>query len=204
MKIGIALNDVLRDFLGQLAYTYNKYRVEFDIEKTPVESFDLLESFSDFEDIDELNRFIYQEAALEIFGHADQVEPNIITRFNRFLLDIDDEEEHQVELVSREAINSTPSTFFFLSKTLCKAKNLRFETKYENVWGDLDVLITANPRTLKAKPDGVISVKINTTYNTDVEADFSFDSITSFLTDEDVRNKILNTKQTTYEEVSES
>ena len=37
-----------------------------------------------------------------------------------------DDEEHEVELVSREAASSIPSTFFFLSKTLCKADKIRF------------------------------------------------------------------------------
>ncbi len=33
MKIGISLNEVLRDFIGQLVYTYDKYISDIDIKE---------------------------------------------------------------------------------------------------------------------------------------------------------------------------
>jgi hypothetical protein len=205
MRIGISINEVLRDFLSQFEYTYNKYYVkdsskEISIRDNPVDSFELEKHFP-FESVDAMNEFLYREGALEIFGHADQLYKNLFAQLNLFIMDMNDEEEHVIELVSREAINSIPSTFFFLSKTLCRAENIRFVTRYEDKWDGLDVLITANPRALAAKPEGKIAIKVNCTYNQDSEADFTIDDIRDFITDEGLRDKILSTTTTNYEEI---
>ena len=201
MKIAISLNEVLRDFIGQFAYTYNKYVAETDITVKDVTSFDLMEFFK-FENIDKFNSFLYLEAPLEIFGHADQLHDGIINRFNEFLIDIEYEGEHEIELVSREVNKAIPSTFFFLSKTGARPTNIRFVKKYEQKWNNVDVLITANPKALEAKPAGKISVKVKTNYNTDAKADYEIDSILDFFKDEELRNKILKpTITTTYEEI---
>lgn len=202
MKIGISLNEVLRDFIGQFAYTYEKYIGPIDIKENPVNSFDLINHFK-FNSIDELNKFLYTEASLEIFGHADQLHENIMNKFNMFFMDIKDEEEHEIYIISREANKSIPSTYFFLSKLGCIADRVIFVQNYEDKWKDIDVLITANPKALESKPEGKISVKIKSSYNQDSKADFELDSLLEFMQDEDLREKILNTKITTYEEIEE-
>jgi len=126
---------------------------------------------------------------------------NLMTKFNMFLVGIEEEEEHTIELVSREYLKSIPSTLFFLSKLGCRATNIRFVKQYEEEWGDVDVLITANPIALKNKPSDKISVKINAPYNSDCQGDFELDSILDFIKDEALRTKILNTKITTQEQL---
>jgi len=200
MKIGITLNEVLRDYVGQLAYTYDKYVGENGVTEEDITNFNLIEFFK-FEDINKFNTFLYLEAPLEIFGHADQMSDGLMNHFNTFLMDIKDDEEHEIEIVSREIDKSIPSTYFFLSKTSCRIDKVRFVSDYASKWDGLDVLITANPQTLEAKPSGKISVKVNTTYNKNVVADFEIDSILDFIKNEDLRTKILNTKITTYEEI---
>jgi 5'(3')-deoxyribonucleotidase len=199
-RIGVSLNEVLRDYVGQLAYTYDKYVGENEVTEEDITNFNLIEFFK-FDDINKFNTFLYLEAPLEIFGHADQMSDGLMNRFNTFLMDIKDDEEHEIEIVSREIDKSIPSTYFFLSKTSCRADKIRFVRDYASKWDGLDVLITANPQALEAKPSGKISVKVNTTYNTNVSADFEIDSILDFIKNEDLRSKILNTKITTYEEI---
>ena len=114
MKIGISINEVLRDFIGQLTYTYEKYIGDIDISEGDVTNFNLIEFF-EFEDINKLNSFLYLESPLEIFGHADQMSDGLMNHFNNFIMDMIDDEEHDVELVSREIDKSIPSTYFFLS-----------------------------------------------------------------------------------------
>ena len=114
-----------------------------------------------------------------------------------------DEEEHKIQLVSREAMNSIPASYFFLSKTLCRVNDINFVTKYENKWDDVDVLITASPRALAAKPEGKTSVKINTPYNTDVEADYELDSLVEFMESTEVREAILEGREIIREENEE-
>lgn len=199
-RIGVSLNEVLRDYVGQLNYTYEKYIGPTNINEGDVVNFNLIEYFK-FDDINKFNTFVYLEAPLEIFGHADQMSDGLMNHFNNFIMDIKDDGEHEIEIVSREVDKSIPSTFFFLSKTSCRIDKIRFVHDYSEKWDGLDVLITANPETLKAKPSGKISIKVNTTYNQDAPADYTIDSILEFIKDEDFRDKILNTKITTYEEI---
>lgn len=71
----------------------------------------------------------------------------------------------------------------------------------EEEWGDSDVLITANPIALENKPHGKISVKVKAPYNKNASADFEIDSILDFINNGKLRDKILNTIITTYEEI---
>lgn len=227
MKIGIAIDGVLRDFFSQLTNVHNRYIAEISqraiddgedpeglIQElnisdkdapnyTPFKDYANMEDFFNFEGIDEMNDFIYRKSALEIFGHADVTYPNIINQFNTFLMEMEDEGEHEITLVSREAMVSIPSTFFFLSKTVCKIKSIKFYTKFEDKWNDVDVLITANPRVLAAKPEGKIAVKCKAHYNEDAPSDFEIDSLKEFMLDEELRNTILNTEITDYEEIED-
>ena len=201
MKIGISINEVLRDYIGQFAYTYEKYIGPTNITSKDVTSFDLIDHFK-FDSVAKLNSFLFLEAPLEIFGHADQLHDGIITHLNEFLSEIDYEGEHEVKIVSREVSKAIPSTLFFLSKTGCKATDIKFVKTHELEWDDVDVLITANPRALEAKPNGKISVKINASYNSDTPSDYQLDNIIEFFRDEELRTKILNpTITTTYEEL---
>ncbi len=174
--IGITLNEVMRDFIGQFAYTYSKYKIDVDLKKTPVTNWDLLDIFK-FKDKAELNKFLYTEASLEIFGHADQLHDNIITKFNWFNTELIDEGEHELVLISREGDRSIPATLFFLSKLGFMGTSIKFVTDYRRKWDGIDVLITANPIALENKPKGKVSVKVNTTYNKDIKADYKLDSV---------------------------
>lgn len=200
-KLNISLNEVLRDFIGQLTYTYDKYIGPTDIKEGDVTNFNLIEFFK-FDDIKKLNTFLYLEAPLEIFGHADQLSDGLMGHFNTFISDIQDDGEHTIQIVSREVDKSIPSTLFFLSKIGCKATDIKFVSNYADKWNDVDILITANPLALEAKPTGKISVKVKASYNTNIAADYEIDSILDFIKDEELRNKILNTKITTYEEIN--
>lgn len=199
-RIAVSLNEVLRNYVGQLAYVYEKYIGEIDIKEEDVTNFNLIE-FYKFENVNRLNSFLYSEASLEVFGHAGLMSDGLMNHFNNFLMDMKDDGEHEIELVSREVNQSIPSTFFFLSKVGAKTPNVRFVTNYADKWNGVDVLITACPEALNSKPNGKISVKVKAPYNKDVQADYEIDSILDFIRDEELRNKILSTKITSYEEI---
>jgi len=189
MKIGITLNEVIRDFIGQFKYVYGKY-YKADLDEVDVDEWDLIKFFP-FPNETKLNEFLYSDAPMEIFAHADQLHNNIGTILNKFISEINDDEEHEVVMISRDAHKSRPSTLFFLSKLGFTGNNIKFVTDTAKKWDDIDILVTANPIALEAKPEGKISVKINASYNTDTEADFSLDSILDFVTDEVTFNEIV-------------
>lgn len=199
MRIGISINEVLRDFLGQFIYTYSKYIERTDLKEKDITDFDLTKFFK-FSNPDDLNRFLYVESPLEIFGHADQLTDGLMGYFNHFLVDLKDE-GYDVEIVSKEANKSIPATFFFLSKNACRIDKVRFVRKDIQEWDDIDILITANPIALQNKPNGKVSIKIKSPYNTNVAADYELDSISDIIKDATLRDKVLKSKITTYEEI---
>src|SRR3990167_1403958 len=101
-RIGIVLDSVLRDTISQLEYVNNKYiaqitqsRIaegenatgkinEINLEKTPFTDYSKIHEFFNFESKDAMNSFLYNKAALEVFGHADQTLNNIVIQFNQF------------------------------------------------------------------------------------------------------------------------
>ena len=190
-NIGITIDEVLRDFVGQLAYTYTKYvDGDFDLKEDSIVSDDF-NSFFKFDNINEFNEFIYDEAALEIFGHADQLHENIMTNFNNFLIEIEDEEEFEITLITEGVSKSIPSTLFFLSKLSCRAKNIKFVNEYnEDVLSEFDVLVSATPKALNSLSSDKKSIKINTTYNKSVDSDYSFNTLMEFMDNEELINKL--------------
>jgi hypothetical protein len=196
IKLGIDINDILRDNLSQLEYTYNKYINNIiDLSKNPVTSFNLIEHFP-MSSVEELNRFMYQEAALEIFGHAYERENNLINRFNLYIMDMTDFYGHEVIITSREVMTAIPSTFFFLSKTRCQCETIKFVKTYEEQWNSVDILVTANPEVLKCKPEGKIAIKVNTTYNKDSQGDYQINSLFDIMNDEQYIEKIITNNLT--------
>jgi len=196
--IGITLNDVIRDYIGQLKYVYLKYYSDKLTPKEIAEWDDLevsdfnLKEFFKFNSDEKLYQFLYVEAPMEIYGHADQMYNNLANSLNFFIANIIDEEEHEIVIISRDANKSRPSTLFFLAKLGFIGNNIRFVDDTKKKWDGIDILITANPIALSNKPEGKTSVKIKTSYNKDVDADFVFDSILDLINNDENFNKIVN------------
>lgn len=189
IKIGITLNEVTRDFVGRLKYIYAKY-YGVDLTDTVIDDFDLTKFFK-FESEQKFNEFLYVDAPMEIFAHAGELEKNLITKLNSFMADIEDYEECEFYILSREGHKARPSTLFFLSKFGFTGSNIKFYTDTLKMWDDVDVLITANPKALDGKPNNKKSVKINSSYNKNSNSDFEFDSILNIVDDEVTFNKII-------------
>jgi hypothetical protein len=182
MKIGIEINDTLRSYSTQLQEVINKYHYkDFDIEKKPIRG--PFWEYFEFESEVAFNEFIYGEAGLEIFGHPDVMSENSVPNFNLTNSIIEEYEDHQLYIVGRESMMAIPGTLFFLAKIAAKIRHIIFVKTYDEIWHDVDVIITANPVTLDNKPSYKKSIKINTSYNTGVSADYSVDSLDDILSE---------------------
>jgi hypothetical protein len=203
MIIGVSLNEVIRDFRGQFEKMYNKYHPQ-DEETEPKEidktKFNLLDNFYFSGGTEELNKFLYFDSSLEIFGHANELHTNIITHLNQFHNDMEDE-GHTIMLISKELANSKPSTLFFLSKTTCKVNTIKFVRKSEDKWNHVDIMITADPDVLNSKPSNKKSIKITTDYNKNCNSDFTINNLKTILSDRELLNKIINTTTINYTEI---
>jgi len=194
-KIGIELNDVVRDFIGQFEYVYNKY-YEKDVEITnnSLKSFNL-EKYLPFEDGKKgMYDFLYGEGAFEINASAQILEIGLLNMINMFYLSLE-KTDNEVWIVSREYYKSIPATLFFLAKG-CQVPVIKFYKQYENLWDDVDILVTANPKVLNKKPNGKTGICITTNYNQNTKCDYRYKRLSEFLQDKETHKKLFDFKQT--------
>ena len=204
MRIGITINGVIRDFIGKFELVYDKYFPVGEEEETPkrnINTFNLLDHFNFTGGTNDLNKSMYVDAALEIFGHANEIKLNSVEHLNQLHNYLEDM-GHLPIIISKELNNSKPATFFFLSKLSSKINNITFIREYDQKWNHVDVLITANPIALKTKPPGKISIKIINEYNKNIESDYTIVDIKELLEDKKMLEKILSTETVEFEEIN--
>lgn len=208
MRIGIDINGVLRDTIGKFTYLYEKHLIDsseesfagntyeldmsgntelIELDNKPfeykqisdVDSLELDKHFS-FKSKEELFNFMYEEYAMELFGHAPSTEMTSFNILNDLYFELRDENE--LIIVSSEIGKSKPASLFFISKFGCLLEKVVFfgEITKNNMWGQVDVLLTADPILLLEKPVGKIVVKFNTSYNKHVESEYEITSLSEF------------------------
>ena len=208
MRIGIDVNGVLRDTLGKFDQLYEKHLIEkqsdevlgqtYELDmsgntsliESDIESFEYkkisdvtslnLQNHYSFKNDEELLSFLYEEYAMELFGHAPSTEMTSFNMLNDLYYELRDENE--LTIVSNEIGKSKPSTLFFLSKFGCLIERVFFfsEVTKNNMWKGIDILLTANPDLLLEKPQDKIVVKYNTIYNKHIESEHEINSLSEF------------------------
>lgn len=197
MRIAIDLNDVVRDYSNNFVRHYIEgYDHKFDLTDFEFWSHNMSEVFP-FKSDNAYYNFIYNDYAFELYGKCDVCTRRLETELNdwteKVLKDIDIDEPIDVIFVSTKEFGlSIGNTYFFLSKIGTKVREVYFPTDSLTVWEKCDVLITANPDLLNNKPDGKISVKIKAEYNKDSNADFTFKDLSTFLTNVENTEKIID------------
>lgn len=200
MRIAFDVNGVLRDTFLKSEQIYQKFYIdEFDREKTssfneeteefeedkindedfeyslnlPVTSLDNLEEHFKFPNKDDLFNFFYIDFPMQIFGHAPSVSANTFNILNEIYEELRD--DHEVLVVSDEIQKSKPATLFFLSKYGCLVEKIKFYSNItiNDMWNEVDILITANPNLIKNPLSGKTIVKYETSYNEDVKSDYT-------------------------------
>tara|TARA_B100000575_G_C22894727_1_gene520478 strand:+ start:165 stop:788 length:624 start_codon:yes stop_codon:yes gene_type:complete len=207
MKIGITIDGVVRDFITKFELVYDKYYPVIDEEtgenkeiERDIKDLDLLSHFEFTGGTKDLNKFMYVDASLEIFGHAGEVKLNSVEHLNQLHNMIEDM-GHTPIIISKELNNSKPATLFFLSKLSCKVSTIKFVRDYKDKWKYVDVLITASPDTLLTKPSEKVSIKVINTYNKNCNSDYTIVDLKEILEDKSMLEKILNTETIEYEDI---
>ena len=156
----------------------NDNKFEYKI-LSPVTSLDLENHFL-FKDKDELYSFMYEDYTMELFGHAPSTEMMTFNLLNDIYYNLRD--THDLIIVSDEIGRSKPSSLFFLSKFGCLVEKIFFysEITKNNMWNDIDILLTANPSLLLNKPSNKIVIKYITHFNKDIESEYSISSLSEF------------------------
>jgi len=189
-RIGFDVNGVLRDTIGKIAQTYEKFYLlktdgiddddTFEYEMNlPVTSLDLKEHFK-FKEDDDLFSFLYEEFAMEIFGHAQSSEYSTFNDLQQIYLNYRD--DNDLIIVSDEIGKSKPATLFFLSKFICQLEKIKFYSNItiNSMWDEIDILLTSNPALLLDKPSNKIIVKYETEYNKEIESEHTIKTLKEF------------------------
>jgi hypothetical protein len=207
-KIGIDINGVLRDTIGKFTQLYEKHLIEsseesfvgntyeldmsgntelieleselFEYKKlSDVDSLDFDRHFS-FRSKEELFNFMYEEYAMELFGHAPSTEMTTFNMLNDLYYELRDENE--LLIVSSEIGKSKPASLFFISKFGCLLEKILFfsDITKNNMWNQVDILLTADPNLLLEKPVGKTVIKFNTSYNKHIESEYEVSSLSEF------------------------
>lgn len=249
MRIGIGIDGVMRDFIGQFDKVYKKVfiynedlinasipdhadmaqngvgeddfvakeeteeqikareefikRKEQELISTPVNSEDLLnhykfeESKSDFMEFGEnsevtntfkveytqrqmLEKFMYEDYALQIFGRAEQY-PGSVDMVNRIQAAGLISKDYEVVLLSTNKARAIPATYTFLGLQNSRVRNIVFVEKEYQKWDHCDILIDADVKSLQSVPDDKYAIRILRDWNQYDNIEYTYSSVQELL-----------------------
>ncbi len=199
MVIVFTINEVFRDFLNQIEKSMVKYGHVDEDYVLPDEQkvhHDLYTRFNliTVEEIDKFNEFVYDVGVLPCFGYADLVHKQSVLGFNNIMSYIEDYYGNDVEIILAEKgiHNDMSATLFFLSKTACRARNIKFHKNIEEVLDYADVIVTANPNIIKNKKENTIIIKIKSDYNNECVGDYEFDNVFELSKNNELIDTLIN------------
>ncbi len=205
IKIAISLDDVIRAKTEKFLEMYKKHVDEnstCDMSELKTNNlFDIVK----FSGKKEFNKFLYEDYVFEIFGEADMVDMFLDKKLNLWHISMNDNEniDEEIELMLTNTMEYNTSigySYFFLSKMATRVREVYFPLDSETTWSKCDILITADPKLLKNTPKNKVAVKINKSYNEDIEGNniVAFESLLEFISHnenlENVVNKLLNNR----------
>jgi len=190
MKIAIDINDVIRDNMSRFMEVYQKYMdPQFEIKLEDIDSFDQMEVYP-FEDRDDLAKFKYVDYPYELYGRAqccDKMLPYVLNDWTeKTLRDLDEENVPEVMFFSPFEMGlSIQSTFAFLSGNTFRVREVYFPIDSMTIYDRADIVVTAQPSLIENCPEGKAVVRVNTPYNKECKAGYSFDSLMDIIADKD-------------------
>lgn len=198
--IAIDLNDVIRDWSGQFLYVYRKF-VDSSFSKTEedIDDFNFMNVFP-FKDKMDYDIFRYENYPYELYGRAPFCDKKLKVILNEWLQnnlrDFDKEDIPDVIYFSPFEIGLTiQASMAFLAAIAARAREYYFPINSLSIWDRADIVITANPNIIEAKPEGKIAIKIEMPYNKEVQGDYNFKSLVDLIQDENMTiNKLIEEK----------
>lgn len=196
MIICFTLDDVIRAKTKQIGKIYQKYiNPDIDLEAIDFSNGNFQEAFG-FKDKKKWLDFIYTDYPYEIFGEAETTEKMVDKKLNLWTLEVENNEDIDEEVSfaisnPREFNLSIGSTCFFLAKIATRIREFFFPADSLELWDRYDVLVTADKFLLENKPENKIAIKIETDYNKDCPADFTYEKLSEMFEDKNIINEII-------------
>ena len=195
MKIGIELNNIVRDLNKQIIKYYKKdINQSFDDKNVNYNVTNIIDSI-DFKSKKAKFEYMYVDYPYEIFGCAPTTHRNLAVTINNWLISLGNKEDdsYDVKLFSlKEEALSIQSTYYFLSKIGCRVREMFFPKDGVEMWNKCDVIITLNERIIDNKPEGKVVVLINKDDNKNLQGkvDLHYDSLFDLISDTEFINKV--------------
>lgn len=195
MKIGIELNNIVRDLNKQIIKYYKKdINQSFDDKNVNYNVTNVIDSI-EFKSKKAKFEYMYVDYPYEIFGCATTTHRNLAVTINNWLISLGNKEDdsYDIKLFSlKEEALSIQSTYYFLSKIGCRVREMFFPKDGVEMWDKCDVIITLNERIIDNKPEGKVVVLINKDDNKNLQGkvDLHYDSLFDLISDTEFINKV--------------
>jgi hypothetical protein len=183
-RVAIEIDGVLRDTFAKLEQIYQKFLIDelelvdedfkFEIKK-PFDTKDFTNHFV-FKNEEEFFTFVYEEFAMEIFGHSPSSE--LTTFIDLKDLQIGLQNEVEWVLISEQIGKTKPATLFFISKFGCDVDKVVFFNKktIDKIWDEFDILVASSPNLL-SNTDTKPTIKYERTYNSNIDVQYTITNL---------------------------
>jgi hypothetical protein len=196
IRIGIELNDVVRNINKQILKYYKK-DIDPSLDLDEVDEKDDVFKYAKFDSNKSRNEFIYIDYPYEIFGCAKTMTKDLQVEMNNWLNELTNYEDDNVEIyfygLNEESL-TIQSSYFFLSKIGTRVRKVIFPRDLNDLTKDTDVIVTANKKVvdfLDGKK-GIYSILINNNINSECKdkANANYDSLSDVIKDEGLLNTL--------------
>ena len=196
IRIGIELNDVVRNINKQILKYYQK-DIDPSLDLDEVDEKDDVFKYAKFDSNKSKNEFIYIDYPYEIFGCAKTMTKDLQVEMNNWLSELTNYEDDDVEIyfysLNEESL-TIQSSYFFLSKIGTRVRKVIFPRDLNDLMKDTDVIVTANKKVvdfLDGKK-GIYSILINNNINSECKdkTNANYDSLSDVIKDEGLLNTL--------------
>ena len=184
IRLGIEIDGVLRDTYSKFEQIYQKYFIDelelvdedFQYEiKKPFDTSEYRNHFA-FKTDEEYLSFVYEEFAMQIFGHAPST--SLSTFYDLKDLAYNMKDDVEIILFSEQVGKTKPATLFFISKFSCEVDKIIFFNKknIHKIIPEFDILVATSPNLLELT-DKKTTIKFETTYNSNISVPYTITNL---------------------------
>ena len=196
IRIGIELNDVIRNVNKQILKYYQK-DIDPTLDLDEVDEKDDVFKYAKFDSNRAKNEFIYIDYPYEIFGTAKTMTKELPVEITNWLTELTNYEDDNVEIyfysLNEESL-TIQSTYFFLSKIGTRVRKIIFPRDLTDLTKDTDVIITANKKVVDFLTDykNIYSILINNKTNEECKekTNANYESLSDVIKDEELLNAL--------------
>jgi hypothetical protein len=154
-----------------------QYVVDEETGVAPIDQFALIKETTKYTPEEMFNKFLYEDYMFEIHGSAPKLYMNADVDLNVFLKRYT--EYFDFVFFAKTKQVAIPATLFFLSKQRIECKNISFVYNNQELFDQVDWVLTTDPTFVNEKPNDKVVVILERPYNKNVSADYKAFGVTT-------------------------